>query len=128
MQCTKSEGARALASPVRYLEFWGTARAVQSRRCSVRPAESCRRSRRLKWASVRCPLRGFTLLLASIAVGVASWLLVYGAKGGGVGVCRRRRCKVSRRRLKIELSLMIARVSDSGSVLLGVLVVRFDLS
>ena len=52
----------------------------------------------------------------------ASWRLVYGAKGGGVGVCRRRRCKVSRRRLKIKLSLMIARVSDSGSVLLGVFV------
>ena len=52
----------------------------------------------------------------------ASWRLVYGAKGGGVGVCRSRRCKVSRRRPKMKLSLTIARVSDSGSVLLGVFV------
>jgi hypothetical protein len=46
------------------------------------------------------------------------------SEGGGVGVCRRRRYKVSQRRLKIKLSLMIARVPDSGSVLLGVLVVE----
>lgn len=121
VQCTESKGARALASPVRYWRF-GARRVL----CSLVGAVSVLRELPSQSAAQMGPC-SLPLARPRFVVGEhrgrrASWRLVYGAKGGGVGVCRRRRCKVSRRRPKMKLSLTIARVSDSGSVLLGVLV------